>query len=130
MTFDDVFNHLQHRFPAAISERVETKPDPYIRVEGSQIHDVILHMRDELGFETLANLGAVDYPKTSGLCVVYHPASYTHKLVVCLKVFDRGRQRRASDPSPIFTKLQIGWSEKLTTSSGFVSPAILILGEF
>jgi NADH-quinone oxidoreductase subunit C len=86
MTFEDVFQKLQEKFPKGILGKEDTKPDPFIKVAPEEIHAVILAMRDVLHFETLGCLSGVDYPATPALCVVYHLVSYTHKMVVPLKV--------------------------------------------
>ncbi len=87
MNFDDIQKHILAKFPKAILERQETKPDPSLKIAPDQIHSVVKYLRDELNFETLGNLSGVDYPSLPALCAVYHPVSYTHKLVVCLKVY-------------------------------------------
>lgn len=84
MTFEDVFSKLKARFPQV--EQQPTKPDPSISVPAQSIVAVLRFLRDECQFETLANLGATDFKQPPSLVVFYHPASYTHKLVVCLKV--------------------------------------------
>lgn len=87
MTFDEVFQKLQTKYPAAVLEKGDTKPEPFIKVSPEAIHDLILFLRDELHFETLGDLCGVDYPALPALCVVYHPVSYTHKMSVRLKAF-------------------------------------------
>ena len=87
MTFDEIHQKLQNRFPSAVLERADTKPDPYLKIDAAQIHDVVKFLRDELQFETLGSLGGIDYPKLPAYCVAYHPVSYTHKMHLCLKVF-------------------------------------------
>lgn len=87
MTFDDVQKAVSGKFPSAVLERADTKPDPSLKIDPKQIHAVVKYCRDELKFETIGNLSGVDYPALPALCVVYHLASYTHKLVVCLKAY-------------------------------------------
>lgn len=87
MTFDDVHKVIAAKFPSAVQERVDSKPDPALKIDPVQIHAVIKYLKEELKFETLGNLGGVDYPALPALCVAYHPVSYTHKLVVCLKCY-------------------------------------------
>jgi NADH-quinone oxidoreductase subunit C len=86
-TFDDIFQKLKTKFPAGVLERGETKPTPYIKVDPGQVHAILQYMRDELHFETLNDLTALDLPKVPAYCVVYQPSSYTHRLIVCLKAF-------------------------------------------
>src|SRR5688572_20193331 len=87
MTFDDVHKAIAAKFPSAVLEKMETKPDPSLKIDPKQIHAVVKFVRDELKFETLGNLGGVDYPALPALCVAYHPVSYTHKMVICLKAY-------------------------------------------
>ncbi len=86
MTLDEVLAKLQSRFPQAGVQKVDTQPDAHLSVDAKGILEVLRFLRDELQFETLANLGGVDLLAESKLVVVYHPFSYTHKLIVPLKV--------------------------------------------
>jgi NADH-quinone oxidoreductase subunit C len=87
MTFDEIHKAITTKFPSAVLEKQDTKPDPSLKIDPKQIHAVIKYLRDELNFESLHNLGGIDYPAIPALCVAYHPFSYTHKLFVCLKVY-------------------------------------------
>ncbi len=87
MTFDEVYQKLAAKFPKAILERGETKPDPFIKIDPTQVREIITFLRDDLHFETIGNLCGVDYPAVPALVVAYHLVSYTHKRVVCLKAF-------------------------------------------
>lgn len=87
MTFDEAFEKLKAQFPHANLEKQDTKPDPSVKVAAEHIVEVLRYLKDQLQFETLANLGGLDYPKLPALCVFYHPFSYTHKLSICLKVY-------------------------------------------
>lgn len=113
MTFEDVFQSLKKAFPSHVLEKVETKPDPFIKVGPDALHDVILYMKDNLQFETLANLGGVDEIKTPAFCVVYHPSSYTHKMVVALKVM-LPRQDGVSVPTVSDIYKAANWLERET----------------
>ena len=87
MTFDDIFSRLSQKFPKGILGKEETKPDASIKVAPEAIHEICQFLRDELQFETLHMVSGVDYPALPALCVVYHPGSYTHKMIVALKVY-------------------------------------------
>lgn len=87
MTFEDIFSKLSQKFPQGILGKEDTKPDASIKVDPTAIHDVLKYLRDELNFETLHLVSGVDYPALPALCVVYHPGSYTHKMIVPLKVY-------------------------------------------
>jgi NADH-quinone oxidoreductase subunit C len=84
--FISVLTGLELNKPGVL-ERGDVKPDPFIKIDPQQVHPILLYFRDELQFETLGCISGVDYPSQSALCVVYHPTSYTHKLVVALKAF-------------------------------------------
>jgi len=87
MTFDEIQQKIQGKFPHAIQGVEDSKPDRALKISASEIPAVIQFLRDELKFETLGDLCAVDYPALPAFCVVYHLQSYTHKTVVCLKAY-------------------------------------------
>jgi NADH-quinone oxidoreductase subunit C len=87
MTLDEVSQKLQARFPGAVLEKLDTKPDPSLKVDPKQIHDLLKYLRDELEFQTLHNLDGTDYPKQNAIAVTYHVHSYTHKVIVPLKAY-------------------------------------------
>lgn len=93
MTFDEQVQKLKTKFPTV--EKVDSKPDPHVKVDPKIIHDVVKYLRDEMEFQTIACLGGSDYPKIPALCVVYHFASYTYKNVITLKSY----LPRAGEPS-------------------------------
>ena len=84
MTIDEIVEKLKSKY---LIELQPTKPDPSIKVESKDIAHVIKMLKEELNFETIANLGGIDFPQNNQLCVFYHLFSYTHKFTVCLKVF-------------------------------------------
>lgn len=86
MNFDQVFEKLHTKFSEAV-ERVDSKPDPFVKADPRRIHEIIAFLRDELGFETLACVSGVDYPLIPAYCVVYHPASYQHQMIITVKAF-------------------------------------------
>lgn len=113
MTFDSVFAELQKKFPKGVTGREDTKPDPAIKVEPESIHAVLLYMRDALGFETLGCISGVDLPSQKQLAVAYHPTSYQHKLIVCLKLYlPRGGNPSVPTVSDIFKGAN--WLERET----------------
>jgi len=111
MTFEDVFAKLQQKFPTGILEKVDTKPEPYLKVNPAQIVEILRCLRDDLHFETLGDLCGVDYPALPALVIAYHPTSYTHKLVVCLKAY---LPREGSPEMPSVTSLfkAANWFER------------------
>jgi len=113
MNFDEVFEKLKAKFPGGVLERADTKPDPFIKVAPAEIRDILLYLRDELKFETIANLGGIDYPQLPALCVFYHPASYTHTLVVALKAY-LPREEMPKIPSVADIYKAADWLERET----------------
>lgn len=87
MTFDDVHQKLAQKFPKAVLEKTDSKPDPSLKIDPAQIHDVVKYLRDELHFEALSNLSGIDYPAIPALAVIYHLYSFQHKTMVALKVY-------------------------------------------
>ena len=86
MTFDDVLKNLQTKFGAAILGKDETKPDASIKVDGAKILEIAQFLKAEQHFESLSCVSGVDYPQAQSICVVYHFFSYTHKLMLPVKV--------------------------------------------
>lgn len=113
MTFDEVFEKLKAKFQDCILAKEETKPDGSIKIEPSRIKDILIYLRDELKFETLGCISGVDYPKLPALCVVYHPTSYTHKMVIALKAY-LPRTGEATIPSVTDIFKGANWLERET----------------
>ena len=87
LTFDDVLQKLQAKFPKEVLGKEDTKPDPCIKIDSNHLHAIILHLRDHLQFETLACLSGIDYPKIPAIGLAYNLFSYAHKLMICVKVY-------------------------------------------
>lgn len=72
-------------------------PAPYVGVlvnDLSKLRDVMTYVRDQLGFDMLANATAVDYIKEGCIEVVYHPQRSKGGQPITLKV----RVPRGTDP--------------------------------
>lgn len=64
---------LKEKFGAAVIESGLDKGDALAIIEPEAIHDVILYLRDQLGFDMLVDLFGVDYqPRRPRFEVVYH----------------------------------------------------------
>lgn len=113
MNFGEVYQSLLAKFPSAILERAEPKPDPFIKVDPKSIGPILTFLRSELKFESLACISGVDYPAENQLAVVYHMASYQHKLVLALKAF-LPRTGTASMPSVTSLFKSANWLERET----------------
>ncbi len=85
MTFEQVFEKIKTTFSNI--EKIETKPDPYIKVESKEIYDVIQFLKIKLNFQSLASITGFDYPDKNALAVAYHPVSYSPAFLITLKTF-------------------------------------------
>lgn len=65
---------------------VETKPDPHLKVESSELPALVTFLKQHLHFETLSSISGVDQPAADSLQVVYHLFSYHHRCGLALKV--------------------------------------------
>lgn len=113
MNLDTVLERLRTKFPDAGAEKVDAKLDPYIKLSAARIADALQFLKQELQFETIANLGGVDHPKESQLSVVYHLFSYTHKVMLPLKVFVE-RKEGVEVPSACGVYKAANWLERET----------------
>ncbi|NBT59484.1 NADH-quinone oxidoreductase subunit C [bacterium] len=87
MTFEEIQQKLQTKFPQGIQGVEDTVPEKSLKINPSEIVAVIRFMKEEMQFETLGDLCGLDYPALSSSCVAYHLQSYTHKKVVRLKCY-------------------------------------------
>lgn len=70
LTDEEILSRLREKFPDAILDVPEGMIDFTIVVAPSALHDVALFVRDELGFDFLTDVAAVDWPERFE--VVYH----------------------------------------------------------
>lgn len=114
MTFDEVLTKLQSQFTSnVILGKDDTKPDASIKVDASKIHDITKYLRDELKFETLSCISGVDFPALPAYAVVYHFFSFTHKLMLPIKVL-LPRQDGVSVQSIVDLFKAANWLERET----------------
>lgn len=113
MTVQELFEQLKNKFPAHIIELSETTPDPYIKVEPKGIHEVVLGLRDAFEFQTIANLGGIDYIEEKQFAVFYHLFSYSTKCMVALKTF-LPREEGVSLPTVSDVYKAANWLERET----------------
>ena len=86
MNFDQIYEKLNTKFPGAL-EKSDSKPDLFLKTDPKQIHSILQYLKEGLSFETLSDLAGIDYLNPASLTVIYHPFSYTHKLMLSLKCF-------------------------------------------
>jgi len=103
MTFDEIASKLQSHFPKAVLAIEDVKPDKAIKIEPSNIVEVIRFLKEEAQFETLGDLCGVDYPALTSYCVVYHLQSYAHRMVIRLKCYlPRTEEASIQSITPLF----------------------------
>ncbi len=79
---------LKNKFNNSILKEDISKDGTSITVNPVVIKDICLFLRDNLGFNFLADLTAVDYtPKNAGFCVIYHFRSFSKKEFVRIKCY-------------------------------------------
>ncbi len=82
---------LRERFPEHVSEPEETLGEVSVRVGRDRIADVCASLRDEAGFELLADLSGVDFlgvaPAAERFLIAYHLYSLGKNVRLRLRVF-------------------------------------------
>ncbi|RMF30323.1 MAG: NADH-quinone oxidoreductase subunit C [Chloroflexi bacterium] len=79
---------LRERFPTAIQEVITFRGETTVVVPREALVEVCTYLRDEEGFNVLADLCAVDYlPRTPRFAVNYHLLSLDHRRRLRVKVF-------------------------------------------
>ena len=88
MESSEIYERLTQIFSSDLTGFNVEALDPYIDVKGAGIVGVCTHLRDEqdLKFEVLSDLTAMDFPKENKLQVVYHLYSYHQHHQIVLKV--------------------------------------------
>lgn len=109
MSFDDVLSKVTAKFPKVTKE--DTKPDVGLLATPQDIVALAEFLKRELHFETLSDLTGVDYPAQSQLGVVYHFASYAHKMILRVKIL-LPREEGASVPTLVPLFKAANWLER------------------
>ena len=90
-TLTAVCEGLRERFPEHVSEPEEAFDEVSVRVSRDQIVRVCTSLRDDEGFELLADLSGVDFlgvaPPAERFLVAYHLASLSRNVRLRLRVF-------------------------------------------
>src|SRR5512145_1211931 len=88
MTTLELVEQLQAKFPGKVSDLVPAKVDPYVVVKADVLVDLCRHLKtaNELAFDYLQDLTAVDWMAKNVIEVVYHLFSMTHRHQLILKV--------------------------------------------
>ena len=94
MTPGQIASKLTERFGSAITESLPEDKHPRVHTSAEKWRDIAEYLRndEELAFDFLACLTAVDYVADGKLCAVYDMRSSTHGHWFCVKVYvDRNR---------------------------------------
>ena len=71
---DEILAHFEEHFPGAL-QAVDRKGHEGYVVDSERLIEVARHMRDEMGYDFLSSVTAVDYAKDGYFEVVYHAYS-------------------------------------------------------
>ena len=88
MDAKEIYAVLEKQFPGNVGNFKADVTEPYLSVDAAAIVEVCRFLRDteELRFEVLSDLTALDWPKEEKIQVVYHLFSYAHNHQIVLKV--------------------------------------------
>ena len=83
----EICQRVETKFPGRISWLKEDVIDPFFQVDREGVIEVCRFLRDEedLKFEVLSDLTALDLPKENKIQVVYHLYSYSRRHQIILK---------------------------------------------
>ncbi len=81
-----IYERLRERYPGAVLETSEKKPDPFAVIDPAVLLEICRYLRDdpELAMDCLSNETGVDFKDR--IEVVYHLFSYRHRHGAVLKV--------------------------------------------
>ncbi|HUJ24614.1 MAG TPA: NADH-quinone oxidoreductase subunit C [Myxococcales bacterium] len=97
MTFEEIREKLAAKFGERIGALAPANKDSWLVVPAADIVEICRFMKDELAFDCLMNLSAIDWPKRNQIEVVYHLWSYSKLHSFILKVqLDRAKPEVAS----------------------------------
>jgi len=88
MTPTDIRNRLAAKLGAKIGELSPAKMDPFLVVQPADLVEICRALKDDedLCFDCLMNLSAIDWPKKNQIEVVYHLWSYARRHAFILKL--------------------------------------------
>ena len=97
MTFEEIREKLAAKFAERIGPLAPANRDAFLAVQAADIVEICRFLKDELAFDCLMNLSAVDWPARNQIDVVYHLWSYSKLHSFILKVqLDRAKPEIAS----------------------------------
>jgi NADH-quinone oxidoreductase subunit C len=113
-TLSSVCAGLRERFPDHISEPEEAFDEVSVRVGRDRIAEVCSYLRDDQGFEMLADLSGVDYlgvaPPEDRFLVAYHLTSLSRRVRLRLRVFVPDGDERVPTVSDVWPTAN--WQER------------------
>jgi NADH-quinone oxidoreductase subunit C len=82
-----IYEALEKRFGDKVGQFKGDVPEPYLNVDAKSVVDVCRFLRDDenLNFEVLSDLTALDWPKEEKIQIVYHLYSYSRRHQIVLK---------------------------------------------
>ena len=88
MQCKEIYQRVEAKFTSRVSGLKDEVIDPFFLVDREAIIEVCHFLRDEedLKFEVLSDLTALDFPKEDKIQVVYHLYSYNQRHQIVLKV--------------------------------------------
>ncbi len=110
MSPSDAADTLQSRFPGLSAASPDSAPSAFVQPGDLRGH--LLFLRDQLGFDFLVFLTALDRPEQGKLEVVYRLFSYGTRATVVLRVFLPRDGARVDTVSDIYRTAE--WHERET----------------
>jgi NADH-quinone oxidoreductase subunit C len=98
MTSEEIHSALAAKFGAEkIAALSPANRDAFLVIQPADLVELCTYLKQELGFDCLMNLSAIDWPKKNQIEVVYHLWSYAKKHAFILKLsLDRAAPEVAS----------------------------------
>lgn len=85
MNAQEIFDNLKMQFADAIIElKADAPSDPYIIVDAAKLFDITQYLRDknELNFDYLVDLVALDLGENLGAVYVFYSMNYKHRIAL------------------------------------------------
>jgi len=99
----DLIRTIQEKFPAQVTGTHAFRGDSTVTVRREALREVAGYLRDELGFEFLMDLTAVDYPEREDRFeMVYHFYSFKTNLRLRLKAPVNGKEPVIASLTPLW----------------------------
>src|SRR4051812_41482294 len=97
MTFEEIHQRLAAKFGDRVGAIAPANKDAWVPVQPAAIVEVCRFLKDELAFDCLMNLSAIDWPKKNQIEVVYHFWSYSQQHAFIVKCgLDRAKPEISS----------------------------------